>query len=190
MRNDGRALILALLVGLVVGCGKKAVPAAAPEALAPTATTGDASREAAERAAREAEAAAAAQRETTRAREILETRVFFDYDEAEIRSDARQVLSDKVGILRDMPAVRLRVEGHADERGSTEYNQALASRRASSVVTYLAGFGISAERFETVSLGEERPLAQGHDERAWSQNRRGEFVITAGAPAATDAARR
>ena len=190
MKNDGRAVILAIAVLMAAGCGKKPVQAApAPEPVAPAAPPVD-NREAAERAAREAEAAAAAQREAARVRAVLEARVFFDYDEAELRADARQALDEKMRILRDMPGIRMRIEGHADERGSTEYNLALASRRASSVVTYLAGFGISAGRFETVSFGEERPFAAGHDERSWAQNRRAEFAITGGAPTSTDAALR
>ena len=76
--------------------------------------------------------------------------------------------------------MRLRLEGHADERGSTEYNLALGSRRAQSVQDFMAGFGISANRFTTTSFGEERPLVNRSDEGAWTQNRRVESVITGG----------
>jgi peptidoglycan-associated lipoprotein len=106
--------------------------------------------------------------------------VHFEYDESDITSEAERVLRDKVDILRANPAVRMRVEGHADERGSTEYNQALASRRAQSVKTFITGFGLEGDRFETVSFGEERPLVNRSDEEAWAQNRRAEFVITGG----------
>ena len=78
------------------------------------------------------------------------------------------------------PTVRLRFEGHADERGSTEYNLALGSRRAESVRDFLSGFGIMANRFTTTSFGEERPAVNRMDESAWAQNRRVEFVITGG----------
>jgi peptidoglycan-associated lipoprotein len=115
-----------------------------------------------------------------RLRAALEAMVHFEYDESDITSEAERVLRDKVDILRANPAVRMRVEGHADERGSTEYNQALASRRAQSVKTFITGFGLEGDRFETVSFGEERPLVNRSDEEAWAQNRRAEFVITGG----------
>jgi peptidoglycan-associated lipoprotein len=113
-------------------------------------------------------------------RTSLEAMVHFEYNEADITPEAERVLRDKVDILRANPDVRMRVEGHADERGSTEYNLALASRRAQSVKTFVTGFGLDDGRFETVSYGEERPLVSRSDEEAWAQNRRAEFVITGG----------
>jgi peptidoglycan-associated lipoprotein len=115
-----------------------------------------------------------------RLRTALEAMVNFEYDEADITPQAERILRDKVDILRANPDVRMRVEGHADERGSTEYNQALASRRAQSVKNFITGFGLDGGRFETVSFGEERPLVNRSDEDAWAQNRRAEFVITGG----------
>lgn len=138
----------------------------------------EAARLAAERAA-EAER----QRRVAAARATLEAMVFFDYDMSAIRPDAEQALRQKVDILRASPQVRIRIEGHADERGSTEYNLALGNRRAESIRQFLTGFGLSADRFEIVSFGEDRPLAQGSNEQAWARNRRGQFVITAGANA-------
>ena len=144
---------------------------------------------AAEEARRRAEAEAAAQRaaEAERqraiaaARSTLEEMVFFDYDMSEIRDDAAAVLRRKVAILRASPQVRIRIEGHCDERGSTEYNLALGNRRAEAIRQFLAGFGLSEDRFEIVSFGEGRPLAQGSNESSWARNRRGQFVITGGA---------
>lgn len=135
------------------------------------------------RRAEEAAAEAAAEREAQMraARETLEEMVFFDYDRSEIRPDAERVLRRKVEILRNSPAVELRIEGHADERGSTEYNVALGQRRAQSVVQFFADFGLDQNRFDIVSYGEERPLVNESNESAWAQNRRAEFVITAGA---------
>jgi len=138
----------------------------------------EAARQAAQRAA-EAER----QRRVAAARSTLEAMVFFDYDKSEIRDDAAAALRQKVDILRASPQVRLRIEGHADERGSTEYNLALGNRRAEAVRQFLAGFGLAQDRFEIVSYGEGRPLDQGHDEAAWARNRRAQFVITAGANA-------
>ena len=140
-----------------------------------------AAREAAAAAAAEAAAEAARQRAIAAARTTLGDMVFFDYDEADIRDDAATGLRAKVGILRASPQVQLRIEGHADERGSTEYNIALGNRRAESIRQFLTGFGLSENRFEIVSFGEGRPLAQGSNDAAWARNRRGQFVITAGA---------
>jgi peptidoglycan-associated lipoprotein len=135
-------------------------------------------REAAEAAERERAAAEAAMRE---ARATLEEMVFFDYDESTLRSDAEAVLRRKADILRASPAVRIRIEGHADERGSTEYNIALGNARAEAVRQFFVSFGIDAGRFDMVSYGEERPLAMGSNESSWARNRRAEFVLTAGA---------
>ena len=137
-------------------------------------------------AAEEAEARRAEaerQRMIREARATLEQMVFFDYDMSEIRDDAQAALRAKVDILRASPQVQVRIEGHADERGSTEYNMALGNRRAESIRQFLAGFGLAENRFEIVSFGEGRPLQQGSSESAWARNRRGQFVITAGANA-------
>jgi peptidoglycan-associated lipoprotein len=118
--------------------------------------------------------------EMRRMRAVLEQMVYFDYDESTIRMDAQESLAAKVPYLRQNPGVRVRIEGHADERGSVEYNLALGMRRANAVRDYLIGFGLDASRFETQSFGEDRPMAQGSSESAWSQNRRAEFRVTTG----------
>ena len=137
----------------------------------------------AEEAEAERAAAAARARAVREARSTLEEMVFFDYDVSEIRDDAEARLRAKVDILRASPQVQIRVEGHADERGSTEYNMALGNRRAEAIRQFLTGFGLAENRFEIVSFGEGRPLQQGSSESAWARNRRGQFVITAGADA-------
>ncbi|HUF49757.1 MAG TPA: peptidoglycan-associated lipoprotein Pal [Longimicrobiales bacterium] len=111
---------------------------------------------------------------------ILEQIVHFDYDESTIRTDAQELLAAKVPVLRANPTIRIRIEGHADERGSVEYNLALGMRRANAVRDYLADFGIDPARFDIVSFGEDRPLSTGTSESSWSQNRRAEFRVTAG----------
>lgn len=143
----------------------------------------EAARAEAARLAAERAAEAERQRAIAAARATLEEMVFFDYDMSEIRPDAAAVLRRKVDILRASPQVQLRIEGHCDERGSTEYNLALGNRRADAIRQFLTGFGLSESRFEIVSFGESRPLAQGSNEGAWARNRRGQFVITAGANA-------
>ena len=119
-------------------------------------------------------------RDADQARRTIEAVVQFDYDEAVITAATERLLRAKLPILRSSSTVRLRLEGHADERGSTEYNLALGSRRAESVREFLSGFGISEDRFTTTSFGEERPAVNRSDEAAWAQNRRVEFVITGG----------
>lgn len=135
----------------------------------------------AERAAAERAAEAERQRLIREARGVLEAMVFFDYDVSAIREDAAAELRAKVDILRESPQVQMRIEGHADERGSTEYNIALGNRRAEAIRQFLTGFGLAENRFEIVSFGEGRPLQQGSTEASWARNRRGQFVITAGA---------
>lgn len=140
-------------------------------------------REAEARAAEEARLRAERERAIAAARATLEEMVFFDYDRSEIRPDAAAVLRRKADVLRASPSVQLRIEGHADERGSTEYNLALGNRRAEAVRQFLVGFGLAESRFSIVSYGEERPLDRGSNEAAWARNRRAQFQITAGANA-------
>ena len=145
----------------------------------------------AERMAREAAAAAAAERAAaaaeraaaSAARTTLMERVLFDYDESAIRMDQQSLLRQKVAILRASPQVQIRIAGHADERGSTEYNLALGTSRAAAIQDYLTDSGLPASRFSIVSYGEERPSNRSSSEMAWSQNRRAEFEITAGSSA-------
>src|SRR6267378_1518551 len=101
---------------------------------------------------------------------------YFDYDKADIRPDARVALSTTADFLKKYPSIRATIEGHCDERGSTEYNLGLGDRRASAVKQYLVSLGISADRLGTVSFGKEKPFCMEHNEACWQQNRRGHFV--------------
>ena len=172
---------------ILSACGGSPPPPPPPSPTGPTQAEIDARNDsiAAARAAEaEREAARREQERMNRARDqaraTLEAVVQFDYDESDITAAAERILRAKLPILRNSPTVRLRFEGHADERGSTEYNLALGSRRAESVREFISGFGISADRFATTSFGEERPAVNRSDEAAWAQNRRVEFVITGG----------
>jgi peptidoglycan-associated lipoprotein len=169
------------LILLSAACGKKPPPPVVPASTPPAAEADDSAARAAaaERAAREAEEARRREAEA-RARATLEQMIFFDYDRAGIRDDARSILDAKVPMLREDPSIRMTIEGHADERGSTEYNIALGNRRAMSVKEFLVGFGLDGSRFQVVSFGEERPLAQGSNESAWSRNRRAAFRVEGG----------
>lgn len=190
--NHPRLLFTALAASLVlVACGGDPPPP--PEPQGPTAAELEQMRQdsiqAAEAEARRqqaradsiARAQAEAEAMMREARATLEEMVFFDYDEAALRPDAERLLRQKAEILRASPAVQIRIEGHADERGSTEYNIALGNERAEAVRQFFVSFGLDASRFAITSYGEERPLAQGSNESAWARNRRAEFVITAGA---------
>lgn len=186
-----RRLVVPVLVASLVFAACRRDPPPPPEPTGPTAEELEQARQDSIAEAREqarldsiaqAEAAAQAERERAveSARQILQERVFFDYDESALTAEARETLRRKVEILRASPAVQIRIEGHADERGSTEYNIALGTRRAESVREFLVGFGLDPNRFSVVSYGEERPLVSASNEQAWAQNRRAEFVITAG----------
>ena len=105
--------------------------------------------------------------------------VEFDYDQFAIRDDQRGVLQKNADYLRRWTTVRATIEGHADERGTSEYNLALGSRRANSVRDYLTGLGIAADRFVVVSKGREEPLCKEDTEPCHARNRRGQFIITA-----------
>jgi len=108
-------------------------------------------------------------------------RVYFDFDKFNLKPEARSVLEKQAAWLTRYPAVTVVIEGHADERGTREYNLALGERRANSAKDYLVALGVSPNRIRTISYGEERPVALGSSEAAWSQNRRSVTVITGGA---------
>ncbi|MFD2263626.1 peptidoglycan-associated lipoprotein Pal [Lacibacterium aquatile] len=99
-------------------------------------------------------------------------RVFFAYDQIELTTDARATLARQGAWLKQRPSRRLVVEGHADERGTREYNLALGERRAQAVKDYLVALGVPSDRLSTVSYGKERPAIMGTNDAAWSQNRR------------------
>lgn len=126
------------------------------------------------------EAAAAAARDAEAMRATITQVVNYDFDKADLRDDTRQALDAKIPILNANPALTIRIAGHADARGSGEYNLQLGQRRAAAARDYLTARGVAASRIELVSYGEERPLCQTMDEACWAQNRRAEFEITAG----------
>jgi peptidoglycan-associated lipoprotein len=177
-------LMLLAASAFAVACGGKAAPEEpAPEptpapAPAPTPAPADDSAERdrleRERLAREAD---------ERARAVsadLAAMINFDYDQAVVRPADQETLNRKAAILVANPGVKLRISGHADERGSDEYNLALGNRRAAAAKRYLEGKGVDGSRVEVISYGEERPLNPGSDESAYAQNRRDEFEVTAG----------
>ena len=105
--------------------------------------------------------------------------VFYELDAAEVDADGQQVLQANAEVLRSYPSWQISIEGHCDERGTAEYNLALGERRAVAARNYLVSLGIPADRVKTVSYGKEFPFDPGHNEEAWSKNRRAHFVVTA-----------
>ncbi len=102
--------------------------------------------------------------------------VFFAYDKSALPADQQGSLNEDAAWLKANPGVKITVEGHCDERGTTEYNLALGDRRAKAVKDYLIRAGIATDRISTISYGKERPFVIGHDETAWKWNRRGHLV--------------
>jgi peptidoglycan-associated lipoprotein len=109
--------------------------------------------------------------------------VHFQVDSSALTPEAQGILGRQAGWLNQYPQYTITVEGHADERGTREYNIALGARRAMAVKTYLAGRGVSAARMRTISYGKERPVAVCDDISCWSQNRRAQTILNSGAMA-------
>lgn len=105
--------------------------------------------------------------------------LFFELDSSEVSTSGQAVMQANAEILKKYPTWQITIEGHCDERGTAEYNLALGERRALAARTYLVSLGIPADKVKTVSYGKEFPFDAGHDDAAWSKNRRAHFVITA-----------
>jgi peptidoglycan-associated lipoprotein len=202
MKPVSMLLVIGLAAAVVAGaCAKNPPPETGPQPNADSAAAAERARqdsinaaqaeadrlarEEAERIARqrEADSLAALGRAGEEVRSMLATMIHFDYDRSNIRPDDMATLDQKVAILQANSDLRIRIGGHCDERGSDEYNLALGNRRAQAAKQYLVSHGIDASRIETQSWGEERALVDGHDETAWSQNRRDEFEIVSGGDA-------
>lgn len=138
-------------------------PAPAPTPPPPPAPTGDAAAETTRRLTAE-----------------LGNVIHFDYDQDAIKPEDVPVLDSKAAILKANPAVRIRISGHADDRGSDEYNLVLGNKRALAAKRYLESKGVAGGRIEVTSFGEERPVDPAANESAWAKNRRAEFEILAG----------
>ncbi len=164
----GTALLLALAL-VLAGCPKK--PTTQPEA--PPAQTEAPPAQAPDTSA--ADAAAAAQRSAEQ-RLLAQTVIYFDFDRSDIRPEFAEVIAAHARKLAAAPNLKARLEGHTDERGSREYNIGLGERRAQAVRRALLLQSVGDAQLTTVSYGEERPAADGHDEGAWAKNRRVEIV--------------
>jgi peptidoglycan-associated lipoprotein len=177
MRNAAQAAGLLALTALVTaGCGSRAKP----ELEQPAAVPYQAPR-----------APAAPSRQESRnqdpmsgaVRATLEQRIGFAFDQSELSPEGRANLAAKADVLRQSQDITLRIEGHADERGSDEYNLTLSNRRAAAAKRFLVQQGVAPSRLETAGYGEERPMDRRQNESAWALNRRAEFRVTGGAVA-------
>nr|CAI78610.1 peptidoglycan-associated lipoprotein [uncultured delta proteobacterium] len=172
-------IVLALSISLLFGaCTKKEVAVEDP-----TMTSQNGEQERLKQL--EAERAAQAKAETEAMRlaksEMLEKfkniDIYFEFDKSSLTEEAKLILKEKALFLSANSAKNTTIEGHCDERGTSEYNLALGDRRAKNVKTYLQGLGISGQRIITTSYGEEMPVDTGHNETAWAKNRRAHFEI-------------
>ncbi|MCK5882724.1 MAG: peptidoglycan-associated lipoprotein Pal [Bacteriovoracaceae bacterium] len=105
--------------------------------------------------------------------------IYFPFNSATLTADTTAALESNAQLLKDNATVEVQVEGHCDERGGVQFNLALGEKRAKAVKNYLTSMGVESRRVTIISYGKERPLLQGHDDESWSQNRRGNFVVTA-----------
>jgi peptidoglycan-associated lipoprotein len=167
LRQAAYADSLAMVAADSLAAAQEQLAAAAEAARAEELARMEAERLAAQRATEEARAQAIASLSP----------VYFDFDKAELKPEARAALSRYAEVLTQWGDLRLRLEGHCDENGSVDYNLALGDRRAEAVKAYLVRLGLPAERFETLSWGKSRPVALGRGEEAWARNRRCEFVV-------------
>ncbi|HWP23027.1 MAG TPA: peptidoglycan-associated lipoprotein Pal [Candidatus Binatia bacterium] len=110
--------------------------------------------------------------------------IYFDFDRYDLRSDARETLKANAGWLKTNLSAVVQIEGHCDERGTTEYNLALGAKRAQAAKDYLVTLGVAAERLSTISYGKELPVCTEHTEACWQRNRRDRFVIQSPRPPA------
>ncbi len=176
-------LVLALGLGFSAGCGKKKVSteagAGAGEGAAGALSAEERARLERERRLREARLKEEqARRASAKMRQLFENEdIYFDYDSYELKPEAKRILNDKAAYMKSNPTLRIIIEGHCDERGSNAYNMALGEKRARAARAYLSAMGIGARRIETVSYGEERPIAMGSTAEAYAKNRRAHFVI-------------
>lgn len=184
MRSRIPVLVLTLALAATAGACKKQKPVTVPPPAEPAPTTAPA--EPVPTTPKETVSDFPAEKPTTRdvdpsvdelnRQGVLKT-VYFDYDQEQLRDDARATLQSNAQWLRAHPGYKVRIEGNADDRGTIEYNLALGQRRADSVREYLGSLGTTTGDLEVISYGEEKPVEQGESEGSRQKNRRADFVI-------------
>ena len=171
-------VIVLSLVFFISGCAKKGVEQV--EEIAPPETGATTQAPSMEIEMPETEEGVAVAAGPTIEEEIAnfqERNIYFDFDKFSLTPDARKTLAEKASFLNAHPEIKIKIEGHCDERGTREYNLALGERRAKSAQDYLVFLGINPARVSTISYGEEMPVDPGHNEEAWTKNRRAQFVV-------------
>ncbi len=186
-KSWGRCVYLSLVVVLVLAagaCQKKTVPASQPGYMADSSVSAGMGPSGAGLGLDDARwrelgiAGEAEKREFLEKAQAFENQdIYFDFDSYVLSEPAKRIMDGKVAFLRKYSRVKVTIEGHCDERGTTEYNLALGERRAHSALQYLVNSGISQSNLSTISYGKERPAAPGHDEASWAKNRRAHFVL-------------
>ncbi len=196
VRKSLSVMILILCFGLILtGCPKKTVVKEEPSVKKAEPLAAEKEKTAkleGERAMKEKEVAKkekekefekslVAKKETGIEGVVLESKllkdIHFDFDKYDIRPGDAEILKANAALLMKQPTVKIQIEGHCDERGTTEYNLALGERRANSAKKYLISLGMTADRISTISYGKEKSLDPGHNEEAWAKNRRDHFIL-------------
>jgi peptidoglycan-associated lipoprotein len=188
MKKIQLVLVTALVTVALLACAKKEEPVVNPTVKEAPATTKNMSSAdsaaAAERERLEAERLAAERLEADRAKveaminKIMSDEVYFDFDHSELTASAKDLLTQVGDILLKEPRFLITVGGHTDERGTEDYNMTLGSKRSQKVKDFLVAYGISGDRMETISYGEEKPKVDGQTEDAFAQNRRANFKVS------------
>ncbi|MEM7828515.1 MAG: peptidoglycan-associated lipoprotein Pal [Candidatus Aenigmatarchaeota archaeon] len=181
MRKDAFKFlgIIVLIAFIIAGCAREQVvkkeevtppPAAKPEVAPPPAP---------EKPAPQVEAKPVEEKvaKVEEAKPVKLEPIYFDFDKYNIRDDMRKIIDANAQILKQNPNLKIRIEGNCDERGTNEYNMTLGEKRARSAKDYLVTMGVSADRIEIISYGEEKPVCTEHNEECWWKNRRADFVI-------------
>ena len=183
------ALILVFFISgiFLFSCSKKAVKSEGIVSKPPTAVEDEAEKAKKRARIREQEQALGektlSEEEARRLREAAEKArlesedIHFEFDQYILSDTAKQILNKKAKWMKDYPVAKILIEGHCDERGSTEYNLALGQKRAEAAMNYLTSLGVSANRISTISYGKEKPLDPASNEEAWAKNRRAHFVL-------------
>lgn len=164
----------AILISMAIGCHKKEAPPPPPPPPPPVVEKKPEPPKVDSTAIKARMRAEALQRAKS---EIRQSMIYFDYDKSDIKPEYRSVLMSIVEKMKEYSEIRIQIDGHCDERGTAAYNLALGERRANSAKKFIMDAGISGSRVETKSWGEEKPAMAGHNEAAWSKNRRDEFMV-------------
>jgi len=178
-------LVLAAVLGLVAfGCAeRKAVaPTQSQEMQQPQTQTPEGSTKAQEKITEQQMAKVESKDIHSKFEEIsgMFKDIYFDYDKYDVREDAKQTLKAVADHLRKNTAQKVLIEGHCDDRGTSEYNLGLGDKRAKSAKDFIVSMGVPSSRIDTISYGKEKPVCSEHAENCWAKNRRGHFVLLKG----------